>query len=131
MEQFWKIIALTLLGVILWLVVNARSKDISVLLTLAVCCAVAAAAIQYLRPVLDFLGQLVSAGQLEQGLLAIVLKAVGVGLITEITGMICADAGNASMGGMVRFFGSAVILSVSVPVFQTLLDLLGEILGVV
>lgn len=131
MDSFWKTVALVLVAVILWLVVEKREKDISVLLTLAVCCAAAAAAASYLEPVLALLWQLENMGQLEDGLLKLLLKAVGIGFVAETAGMICTDAGNGSMGNMVRFLGSAAILFVSIPILNALMNLIQEILGII
>lgn len=129
MTQFWKAMALVMIGLILWLMTNEQKKDIATLLTLAVCCALAAVTGQYLEPVFEIIYQLAFSGQLEQELLGSLIRAVGVGLITEVAGMLCCDGGNTAMGGMVRFLGSAVILFLSIPVFQTLITLIHEILG--
>ena len=63
MELFLKATAGVLLTVILVLVVGSRSKELSLLLTLAVCCMVACATGEFIRPVIDFLENLQQIGQ--------------------------------------------------------------------
>ena len=56
-------------------------------------------------------------------------EAVGIGLICEITAVVCHDSGNDSLGKMLQIIGSAVILWLSLPVFRALIDLIQSILG--
>ena len=83
MSLFWKAAAAVLLAVVLGLSLG-KQKDIGVLLTMAVCCMVAMIAISYLEPVLDFLRELETLGDLQGDMLGILLKAVGIGLVSEI-----------------------------------------------
>lgn len=129
MDTFWKAAAAVLLVVVLVPAVAKTEKDISVLLTMAVCCLVAAAAFSYLEPVLDLLWELKALGDLSGEMLGILMKAVGIGLVAEIAGMICADAGNGSLGKTLQILASAAILYLSIPLFQAFLTLVQEILG--
>lgn len=129
MVTFWKVAAAILITVVLGLAVGKQEKDIAVLLAMAACCMAGAAAVSYLEPVLDLLWELEALGQLQGGMLGILLKAVGITLVAETAGMICADAGNGSMGKMLQMLGSAVILYLSIPIFQAFLTLIREILG--
>ena len=87
MSLFWKAAAAVLLAVVLGLSLG-KQKDIGVLLTMAVCCMVAMIAISYLEPVLDFLRELETLGDLQGDMLGILLKAVGIGLVSEIAGLV-------------------------------------------
>lgn len=118
-----------LVTVVLGLTVSKQEKDITVLLTMAACCMAGAAAVSYLEPVMDLLWELEALGQLQGGMLGILLKAVGITLVAEIAGMVCADAGNGTLAKTLQMLGSAVILYLSIPVFQAFLTLIREILG--
>ena len=61
-------------------------------------------------------------------MLGILLKAVGIGLVSEIAGLVCNDAGNGSLGKTLQMLGSAVILYLSLPIFTAMLELIREIL---
>lgn len=129
MDSFWKATAAILISMILGLTVGKQEPDIGTLLTMAVCCMVLTIALSYLKPVLDFLYRLEDLGALPSEIFAILLKAVGIGLVTEITERICADAGSGALGNAMRMLGVVVILSLSVPIFESFLSLLQEILG--
>ena len=129
MEQFYKITALALVTTVLTLVVRRQEKDFALLLTMAGCAMAGMVLFTFLEPVLDFLVTLQTLGDLSGDILLILLKAVGVGLVAEIAGMVCADGGNSSLGKVIQLVGSAVILWLSLPIFQMLMDLMTRILG--
>lgn len=114
---------------VLGLALSKQGKEMAALLTIGICAMVLLAAITFLEPVLELLRQLESLGNLNSEMVQILFKIVGIGLISEIASMICADAGNASMGKALQILGSSVILWLSIPVFQALLELIQQILG--
>ena len=66
---------------------------------------------------------------LDGDMVAILLKATGIGIVAEIANLVCKDAGNESMGKSLQLLGSAVILYLSIPLFTALIDLLQKVLG--
>ena len=93
------------------------------------CCLLLTLGAAYLESVLAFLQRLVEIGNLDSSLISILFKVVGISIISEVAGMICADAGNASMGKALNILATGVILWLSIPIFNALLDLVQEILG--
>ena len=129
MEVFIKISAGILVSIILCLTLGHVGKEFSFLLTLAVCCMVACVAITFLSPIYDFIEELITLGNFDRELLGIVLKSVAIGLLTEVTSLICADAGNASLGKILQVLSSVLILWMSLPLFTSLIALAEEILS--
>lgn len=131
MDIFVKSTAGVLITIVLILALSKQGKDISLLLTIAVCCMLVSTAIIYLKPVTDFLDRLQSIGQLDSETLTILMKAVGIGLLAEITGLICTDAGNASLGKALQILATATILWMSIPLLNELIELIDKILGAI
>ena len=112
--------------VLIW---TLRRQEMGVLLGMAVCAMVMAVAMAYLGPVLELVETLQVLGDLDGDMTAILLKSVGIGLVTEIAGLICADSGNASLGKSLQLLGTVVILWLSVPLFTSLLELIQEMMA--
>lgn len=129
MELFWKCVAGVLIAAILGPVFGQQEKGISVMLSVAVCAMGAVILLSYLEPVLDLLRQLESLGDLGGEMLTILLKAMGIALVAELAGLICTDAGSSALGKTIQMLASAVILWLSIPVFQAFLSLIRQILG--
>lgn len=129
MEPFWKAAVLALIAGILSLTLKNQDKEYALLLSIAACLMVTAITVTYLKPVFAFLKELETLGDLRGDMLAILIKALGVGLASEIASMICTDAGNASLTKAIQLLGGAVILYLSVPMFSALMDLIQKIVG--
>lgn len=120
---------MVLVGVILALVVGRQSRDMSLLLTLAVCVMVCLAAVAFLEPVMELLKELRRLGELDSGAISIALKCAGIALLTELIGLICADAGERAMGKALELLSSAAILWLSLPLIRELLRLIEGVLS--
>lgn len=128
MEGFLQATGAVLIGIILTRTLSGWDKSWASILTMGVCAMVLLLGIQYLEPVVAFLRELESLGNLQTDLLTILLKTAGIGILTEITALLCADSGNASLAQSLRILSAGVILWLSLPVFQALLELIREIL---
>ena len=131
MDVFVKSVAGILITVVATLVLSKKDKDFSVLLVICVCCMVAAVALGYLKEIIQFIRLLQQKGNLDSDLIGVLLKAVGISVLTEITSMICTDSGNAALGKVIQFLSSSVILWLSIPLFTQLLELIEDVLGAV
>ena len=129
MVLFWKTAAGILIAVVLVLAVGKQEKDIALLLTLAVTIMASLAAFTYLEPVLDFLYHLEQLGDLQSGVLGLLLKITGVSIVTERTAMLCRDSGNGALAQGMQLLGGAVMLSLSLPILETMLDLIQMMMG--
>ena len=129
MDDFWKTTALVLLTVILSLSLDKTERDISAVMGIVALCIAACAAVTILNPVLNYLVELQRLFHLPDDLISILLKAVGIALVAELSASICADAGNASLGKMLQILGGAAVLTLSVPMFRTLMTTIKEMIG--
>lgn len=120
-----------LLSVILILIVGKNNKDFGMVLTVGVSCMVALAAMEYIRPVLDFLEKIEDMGSLDHNMIRILLKVAGIGLISEVCSLVCTDSGSASLGKVMKLLGSSVMIWLSLPLYAMLIELLERILGAI
>lgn len=128
MNDFLKASGLVLVGVILCLILSGYGKHFNALISICVCVAVAIAAINYLEPLLDFFFHLQSLGSWNSEVMKILMKAVGIGILSQITSLICADSGNGALGKALQLFSTAIILWLSLPLFKELLELINNLL---
>lgn len=129
MDLFIRAASAILLTVILFLILGKQGRETGALLVIVVCCMVTGIALRYLEPVWEFLKRLEALGNLNGEMVGTLFKVVGIGMLSEITAMVCADAGSASLGKALQLLSSAVILWLCIPFFTALMDLIQEILG--
>ena len=130
MAYYWKLTAFVLIAVVLWLLLDKREKDLALLLNMAACSVLAGGSMVYLEPIVAWLWELCEIGNLSQDMLKTLFRAVGMGTVSEMTAMLCNDAGNNSLSTAVRLFGSCGILYISIPMMETLISLIQEMLRV-
>ena len=129
MDLFWKAVGCTLIAAVLYLVLAKKDKDIATVLSMAVCCMIAGLAASQLRQVFAFLDRLQSIAQLDSDMLRILMKSVTIGITAQIAEHVCADSGNSALGKTLQFLASVMILVLSMPLMESLLELIGKVLG--
>lgn len=129
MDNIIKSICIALLAVVICLFLTKQNKDIAIIISLMACCGIMLYAMGYLEAILIFMDDLKALGNLDAGFFGILLKAVGIGLISEIASMLCMDAGYSALGKTVQIMSACCILWISLPLFSSLLELLNNILG--
>lgn len=127
MELFLKAVATVLITAILCLVLSKKEKDFSLLLSLVASCVVLFAGFSYLKPIISLVRRFAQLGQLNTDMLAVLLKAVGVTLLAEITDLVCKDAGNNTLGKALQILATAAVLWISIPLLNEFIDLMENI----
>lgn len=128
MDLFIKSAIGVLIAIIAYIILQRHGKDFSVILTLTVCVMIAVVCIQLMRPVTELFNQLITIGKINREHFQIIMKAVGIGLLSEITTLICNDVGNTAMGKTLQLLATVTILLISLPLFSGLIDLFNSLL---
>lgn len=128
MDLLFKSAAGVLITVILYHVIPSQRKDLAMMLSIAVSCMVCVVAFSFLQPVVEFLYRLQDVAKVDDSFVNILVKVVGIALVTEVTNLLCNDFGNGGLGKTVHFLAIAATLFLSLPVFNELLDLLETVL---
>ena len=129
MSDYLKVIASILITVIMALILSKQNQEISLLLTLCVSCLVITIMVSYLQPIINFAERLIVIGNLNKELLDLLFRVVGVCLLSQITGFVCADAGNQTLNKVLQIMTSVVILYISLPMLEELVSLIEKVMG--
>lgn len=127
MESSLKLPALALTAALLTLVVKQRSPELGLVLTLCACTLSAALLLTFLEPVLTLAKTLAARAELDGSLTAPLWKCLGVGLLTELSAAVCADAGENALAKLVELGGGLICLALSLPLLQAVLALIEEL----
>ena len=129
MDAFLQAAACVMVAVILWIVLSKHGKEYALLLSLGACTLILLMMLRFMEPIVELLGQLQALGDIQPEWLNVMLKAVGIGLITEMGSLICSDTGNAALGKTLHILGTAAVLWLSIPLINSVIGLLQKILG--
>ena len=129
MDVLMKACALALIVSVLYQAVSGRNKEFAILLVVLGCVGVLVTAILYMEPIFAFFQKLQVLGNVNSQMFEILLKSMGIGLLAEISTLICNDLGNASMGKALQMLATVVILWLSLPMLNSLLEMISGIIG--
>ena len=128
MDTLLQVAGLGLIAVLLGLVLKKGNGVLALLLTLAACAAMTVSIVRLAEPVVSFLSELRQLAGLEPALLQPLLRTVGIGLLTQLTASVCADAGESTVARLIELCGSVLGIYTALPLLEAVLSLLRTML---
>ncbi len=128
MESAFRLTALALTAALLTLVVKKQSPELALALTLCACALAAVFLLDGLTPILQLARRLSEKAELDPSLAGALWKCLGLGLLTELSAAICADAGQSALAKLVELGGGILCLTVCLPLLQAVLALIEELI---
>ena len=108
------------------LVIKRMRPEYSVLVSVASGVLIIGTAVAMAMPVIESLRDMASQSGFSE-YTEVVFKAVGIGVVTEISAAICNDAGESALASQIGFFGRAEILLLSLPLLKNVIDMASQI----
>lgn len=128
MQDLLQVAVVGLLAVIFASLLRKNSKELAIVLSLAACGVIGLLLLQLAEPVISFLKRLRNLSGLDEVLMQPLLKTVGIGLLTQISSNVCADAGENAIAKLIEVCGGVIALYVSIPLLEAVLETM-EVLG--
>ena len=118
-----------LVGTVLALILGQYRPEFRMLITAAVTLLLMAMVLEQLSPVLEQLGSTMELTGLTGDYAAILFKAVGICLLTQLAGDVCRDSGESSIASKIELAGRAAILLTAMPLIQEVLAWAWELMN--
>lgn len=124
-----KVAVIGVMGALLTLVLKEGKGSYAILTILASCLLLLGLSLTRIQVVIASvteMSQSLGEGRLY---LEVLLKMIGIAYVAEFGSDLCKDAGAAAIAGQIEFFGKIMLLAVSMPIIQNLIDLIGTMGG--
>ena len=118
-----------LVGTVLALILGQYRPEFHMLVTAAVTLLLMAMVLEQLSPVLEQLRSTMELTGLTGDYAAILFKAVGICLLTQLAGDVCRDSGESSIASKIELAGRAAILLTAMPLIQEVLAWAWELMN--
>lgn len=118
-----------LVGTVLALILGQYRPEFRMLVTAAVTLLLMAMVLEQLSPVLEQLRSTMELTGLTGDYAAILFKAVGICLLTQLAGDVCRDSGESSIASKIELSGRAAILLTAMPLIQEVLAWAWELMN--
>ena len=119
-----------LVGTVLALILGQYRPEFRMLVTAAVTLLLMAMVLEQLSPVLEQLRSTMELTGLTGDYAAVLFKAVGICLLTQLAGDVCRDSGESSIASKIELAGRAAILLTAMPLIQEVLAWAWELMNV-
>ena len=130
-DLLFKIFGGAILSVMLITVLKKENPDGALMLRLAAAVCLGIAAICAMRPVIEYarsIGELHGMGDGISSAVSVLLKALGISLLTHASSTVCRDCGEGSIAYYVELAGKIEMLILSLPLIKGILDMAIELL---
>ena len=128
MEDILKVVSISMIGLVGYLILKKWRDDIALLFSLSIGVTILLFIMPQVSEVLNLIKRLAEKGSIEPFYIATTFKIIAIAYITTISAEICKDAGVASLGSKVELAGKVIILMLAVPIIYGLLDTIVKLL---
>jgi len=122
-----KLVAAAVLACTVSLLLKKSNPELSLPLSLGVCAGGFVLALGILEPVVELLDKARKLSGLSDAMFYPVVKSVGIALCAKLGCELCRDSGQAAIAGCIETLGAVCALYAALPLMNTLLDMLEEL----
>lgn len=122
--DFFSIVGIGLVGVILASLVRQTKPDFAILITLATSAFIFYAVLSQIRDLLDWWAEMGNEFGLINDYLAPLIKILGITYLTQFSAQACRDAGEGAIAVKLELAGKILILTLSLPILEMVLELI-------
>ena len=129
MDIMLKIAVIAVLSAVMSVLLRQNEKALALTISILACAVILLLGIGFLQPIWSIIEKLEKLSGLGNRITEPLLKAVGIGVLTQIAGSVCAQAGEASLGKAVEISGSILSVYVALPLLNAVLTLVERLIG--
>lgn len=128
MTEVTKIIGIGLISLIIVVILKQYKPEYAVYVSMVAGVLILAFSVEKLTGIINLLQTLADKTYINQKFLGIILKITGIAFITEFAVSICSDAGEKAIANKIEIGSKVIIITMSIPIITSLLELVIEIL---
>ena len=128
MEEIIKIIGIGLVALVIIVILKQYRPEYAIYVSIIAGILILFLAMEKLSGVINLLQSISDKTYINKQFLEIILKITGIAIITEFAVSVCSDAGEKAIASKIEIGSKVVIITMSIPIISSLLELIIEIL---
>lgn len=120
--------ALSVAAVIIALTLKPKNVEIALMLGLCASVVILFSLFSNVAQITDKISKITAASGISTGYIAILLKVIGICLVTEFTANVCRDSGSSSLAGTVTLTGKILVTIAALPLYSDILNVVLELI---
>lgn len=112
------VVGIAIISSVIYMLIKKYSPEFAVLAEICSIIMVLFTVYPYICDVIDFF----SSVNIENEYISLVLKVTGIAVLTQFSSDICQDSGESALSSKIEFAGKTIILALSLPLVENLLE---------
>lgn len=123
-----KIIGIGLISLIIIIILKQYKPDFAIYISILAGAIIILLVMDKLSSIVSLMSSLQNKANMNNQFLVILLKITGIAFLTEYASSICKDAGESAIATKIDLGGKVLIIAISIPIIQALLELIIKIM---
>ena len=128
MSEITKIIGIGIIAVIMIIIVKQYRPEFAIYISIIAGILILIMAIQKMEGIITLIQSISDKAGVNGKFLSIILKITGIAILSEFAISICKDSGESAIASKVEIGSKVIIISMSIPIIGSLLELMINIL---
>ena len=129
--QIFQLVGIAFITAVAAILVKSTKPELAVVITIAGSIILLLFVFEVFRGSISLFTDIAEATGLNSTIVKTLLKMVGIGYLVEFSAGILSDFGQNSLADNLIFCGKILILVLAVPILESVLSLVGELLGLI
>ena len=129
--QIFQLVGVAFVTAVAAILVKSTKPELALVVTIAGSIILLLFALEIFRGSMDLFAEIAEATGLSATIVKTLLKMVGIGYIVEFSAGVLHDFGQDSLADKLIFCGKIVILVLAVPILESVLGLVSDLLGLI
>ncbi len=128
MSEVIKIIAIGMLALIIIIIIKQYKPEFAIYISIIAGALILLISLQKMGEIVTLIKNISDKAGVNGKFLSIILKITGIAILTEFAVSICKDSGESSIANKIEMGSKVIIISMSIPIISSLLELMLNIL---
>ena len=128
MEEIIKIIGIGLIALIIIIILRQYKPEYAIYVSMIAGILILFLAVEKITGIINLLQSISDKTYINKSFLSILLKITGIAFLTEFAVSVCSDAGEKAIASKIEIGSKVIIITMSIPIITSLLELIIEIL---
>ena len=129
--QIFQLVGVAFVTAVAAILVKSTKPELALVVTIAGSIILLLFALEIFRGSMDIFAEIAEATGLSATIVRTLLKMVGIGYIVEFSAGLLNDFGQNSLADKLIFAGKIVVLILAVPILESVLSLIGSLIGLI
>ena len=128
MSEVIKIIGIGMIALIIIIVIKQYRPEFAIYISIIVGILILSISLQKMGEIVTLIQSVSEKAGINGKFISILLKITGIAILTEFAVSVCKDSGESAIASKIEMGGKVIIISMSIPIISSLLELMINIL---